>query len=290
MPKDPPRWTQEELERDRGIAIERVIARWERTARYVELFHEVRPHITALFEATDELRELRGARLQQSPRVVEAARYLSSPVLSADDLRTLARGSIARTRIVGDHAERVAAVLRVSLDPIRHPWLAAERQPTGPEREAAIDWTAGVWAANKVATEKRLEAAGEQEEATVAALREAGYVEVPVPSRELLGLDGLDRGRFARETLVAGTKCDIPVRLSDGRLLALECKVANSAVNSIKRLNHEIGDKTAVWRAEFGAQVIPGAVLAGVFKLTHLHRAQSKQAITLFWEHSLSAL
>lgn len=78
--------------------------------------------------------------------------------------------------------------------------------------------------------------------------------------------------------------------MRDGRLLALECKVSNSSINSVKRLNRETGDKARNWRSAFGRQVITGAVLAGVYKLGNLISAQDDPGIVIFWEHDLAPL
>ena len=110
------------------------------------------------------------------------------------------------------------------------------------------------------------------------------------PLRRISSLDDLSRGEFCREALLARSKCDVPVRLRDGRLLALECKVSHSEINSVKRLNREVGGKADQWRAAFGQQVIPAAVLSGVFKLGNLEEAQERQGIALFWEHDLKTL
>ena len=70
----------------------------------------------------------------------------------------------------------------------------------------------------------------------------------------------------------------------------IECKVSNSAVNSVKRVNKEAAGKAAEWLKGFGdQQVIPCAVLSGVFKRHNLLDAQNR-GLTLFWEHNLMAL
>ncbi|MGH2771058.1 MAG: XamI family restriction endonuclease [Actinomycetota bacterium] len=56
--------------------------------------------------------------------------------------------------------------------------------------------------------------------------------------------------------------------------MALECKVSNSALNSVKRLIRETGGKARSWRNAFGLQIVTGAVLAGVYKLGNLLDAQ----------------
>ena len=103
-------------------------------------------------------------------------------------------------------------------------------------------------------------------------------------------LDDLPRGECTREVSLRGAKCDIAVRLHDGRLLALECKVSNSALNSVTRLVRETGGKAERWMIEFGRTVITGGVPSGVYNLTELMRAQDEQKVSLFWEHDLRAL
>lgn len=81
-----------------------------------------------------------------------------------------------------------------------------------------------------------------------------------------------------------------PVRLRDGRLLALECKVSNGPKNSWKRVNREVGGKSEGWRQQFGVMVVTGVVLAGVYDLACLKTAQDNQRVAIFWEHDLSPL
>jgi hypothetical protein len=64
-------------------------------------------------------------------------------------------------------------------------------------------------------------------------------------------------GEFCGETRLAGTRADVVARLRDGRVMAIECKVSNSAVNSYKRLIHDTGGKAATWYRTLGnAQVM----------------------------------
>lgn len=100
---------------------------------------------------------------------------------------------------------------------------------------------------------------------------------------------GLEPGQYSREAVAVGTRADVPVALRDRRLLLIECKVSNSAVNSYKRLNRETAGKAGHWRRELGARAIPAAVLAGVFDLASLTSAQVA-GVTIFWEHDLAQL
>jgi XamI restriction endonuclease len=71
--------------------------------------------------------------------------------------------------------------------------------------------------------------------------------------------------------------------------LGIECKVSNSAVNSIKRLNHDAVAKTKMWHDDFGNQIVAAAVLSGVYDLANLELAQAS-GIFLFWAHDLAKL
>ena len=92
-----------------------------------------------------------------------------------------------------------------------------------------------------------------------------------------------------REVRLGEAKADLAARLADGRLVAAECKVSNSAINSVKRLNREAVGKAAAWRNLYGLQVVPVVVLAGVFRLTNLVDAQNA-GVFIFWEHALNDL
>ena len=100
----------------------------------------------------------------------------------------------------------------------------------------------------------------------------------------------ISAGELYGECRIGDHKSDVPVRLRDGRLLAIECKVSNSAVNSKKRLNNDVGAKAADWKTAFGEQVITACVLSGVYSLGNLLTAQDHQGITVFWAHNLAAL
>ena len=72
--------------------------------------------------------------------------------------------------------------------------------------------------------------------------------------------------------------------------MPIECKVSNSSANSVKRLNNDAAAKAETWIREFGAvNVIPSAVLAGVFKRHNLQAAQD-MGLTLWWAHSLDRM
>ena len=72
--------------------------------------------------------------------------------------------------------------------------------------------------------------------------------------------------------------------------MPIECKVSNSYINSVKRLNNDAAVKAVTWKRDFGVrQVVPTAVLSGVYKLHNLQDAQER-GLTLFWAHGLKPL
>lgn len=80
------------------------------------------------------------------------------------------------------------------------------------------------------------------------------------------------------------------IRLHDTRLMPIECKVSNSGTNSIKRLNNDAAVKAEYWLKAFGAeQIVPAALLSGVFKLRNLEQSQ-RRGLALFWSHDLDKL
>ncbi len=120
-------------------------------------------------------------------------------------------------------------------------------------------------------------------------LRDIGFAEVP--RRNIPLLDAAPApGEFCSESKLGDTRADLVVRLFDRRVLAIECKVSNSAVNSFKRLNHEAAGKARSWLRDFGErQVVPSAVLSGVFGTANLESAQST-GLSLFWAFRLDDL
>eukprot|EP00438_Fugacium_kawagutii_P024322 Skav204920 [mRNA] locus=C9183229:2297:2542:- [translate_table: standard] len=72
--------------------------------------------------------------------------------------------------------------------------------------------------------------------------------------------------------------------------MPIECKVSNSSTNSVKRLNNDAAVKATSWKTDFGLrQVVPSAVLSGVYKLHNLLDAQER-GLTIFWAHDLEPL
>lgn len=221
----------------------------------------------------------------------DALRYMAGPPISADDLKVLAEASLAPNILAGDaaQAQRILDTIVLAVDPSRFPWVAAGRAPTDAEKSAAILASAALITAQRVSTDRRNEGKEVQESAVKAYLKGLGFTEVPTRTiRTLTDAPGL--GEFCGEALVGSRKADVPVRLYDGRLMPIECKVSNSSTNSVKRINNDAAVKAGIWHREFGTnQVVPTAILSGVFKVHNLIQAQTG-GLTMFWAHELLAL
>lgn len=221
----------------------------------------------------------------------DALRYLAGPPISADDLKVLAEASLAPKTLARDtaQAQRILDTILLAVDPRRFPWVADGRAPTDAEKDAAILASAALITAQRVTTDRRNDGKDTQEKAVKDYLVSLGFTEVPTRTIRTL-TDAPAFGEFCSEALVGSRKADIPVRLYDGRLMAIECKVSNSSTNSVKRINNDAAVKAGIWHREFGTnQVVPTAVLSGVFKVHNLVQAQTG-GLVLFWAHELQEM
>ncbi|WP_191089836.1 XamI family restriction endonuclease [Nesterenkonia ebinurensis] len=222
--------------------------------------------------------------------LLTALRYLTAPPISQDDLELLAKLKLTAQWFTTDTraVDRALRVIRLGIDPYRFPWLRRGDVPTEEERESAVLSTAALMASQRIQTDRRNYAKDEQEEAVAAMLRSLGYTEIPRrPMTNTLHFPG--PGEFCSETDFGGGRADLVIRLRDGSIMPVECKVSNSYTNSVKRLNREAAAKAEAWIRRFGTSTIPSAVLSGAFKVDNLLAAQ-EQGLTLFWAHNLHAL
>ena len=222
----------------------------------------------------------------------KAFRYLTAPPISEDDLVTVAEVTLSPSRLMTDPvaAKRVRDSVIAILDHHRFPWIKQKRTPTKSERDSAIMASAALAAAREVETSRRNTSKKSQEDAVKLLLASLKMKEVK--QREIKMLTAApDPGEYCGESRLAGTRADVVARLRDGRVMAIECKVSNSSVNSYKRVVHDTGGKAATWYRTLGdAGVIPCAVLSGVFNPTNLLEVQNKMNVFLFWEHRLKDL
>lgn len=219
-------------------------------------------------------------------------RYLAGPPVSDDDLQVIANvESLAPALLVKnpDALRNVFEVIERIIDPFRFPWVHAGLAPTPQQRKTALLASSVLLAAQRVATERRMDGKDSQETRVKDYLRTLGFAEVP-PARIGTIVNGPQSMQFCAECQLGERKADIVVRLHDTRLMAIECKVSNSALNSLKRINNDAAVKADYWIKEFGAaQVVPVAMLAGVFKVLNLEQALS-HGLALFWAHDLDKL
>lgn len=218
--------------------------------------------------------------------------YLTAPPISEDDLKTLAEASLAASvlRANPDSAHRIRDIVCRILDPHRFPWIGENRDPLPEEKSAAIVASAALVAARKVETFRRNDAKDRQEGKVKELLTFIGFEQVKkhdIPNAS----KAPKPGQFMGETPLAGAKADVVATLWDGRIMAIECKVSNSAVNSYKRIVHDTGGKATIWHREIGrANVIAAAVMNGVFSPANLETVQNDKEVALFWDHRLDDL
>jgi len=292
----PPVWAIDQLEtgRRRGIAAFRRERIGEPLEQYLLYYQAAREAVETILEMTVDLLRVRemAVEILGDEELVDAARYLASPPISRDDLETVAAVTLAPTLMRADpeRAARLMDTILLGLDRERFPWLVEDREATEAERYTAVVSTAAMRAFRQVETWRRSEGKKSQEAQVKDFLRErCGFSEVP--ARKIINISmSPQMGEFCGEADVGARKADVCVRLWDGRLMPIECKVSNSSTNSYKRINNDAAVKAVRWREEFGTQnVVPTAVLAGVFALANLKYAQDN-GLYLIWAHDLDPL
>ena len=289
----PHRWTKEELEADRLLAIQnfRKERMEEPLEAYLEEFEDRQDAFENLLETTLDLRTLADHALEilADTKLQEAVRYIAGPPISLDDLKVVAETNSLSAKSLNakpEDAKRIIDTVLLGLDRRRFPWVSENREPSESEKHAAILASATLLASQRVATNRRSEGKENQETTVVDTLNATGFTKVDTRTVNTLH-DGPAPGEFCRESMLGQRKADVLVGLWDKRLMPIECKVSNSYTNSIKRLNNDAAIKAEVWRKDFGEKnVVPTAVLSGVYKLKHLIAAQDR-GLTLFWAHDL---
>ncbi|MFL6519191.1 MAG: XamI family restriction endonuclease [Chthoniobacterales bacterium] len=293
---EPPQWDEEQLEKDRQKAIQ--IFRRERLEEpleaYLEMFDRYQALFEELLETTLDLTTLRkhGLEIVGNDRLLEGFRYLAGPPISTDDLKTVADvSSINKSRLQANEklVVKIVELVLIALDRRRFPWISEEREPLEKELHAAVVASAALIASQRTSTARRHEGKKAQEQQVEDALLKAGFTKVPTRGITTLS-KAPGAGEFCGESQLGSSKADFVIRLWDDRVLPLECKVSNSALNSVKRLNHDAAAKAEAWKRDFGeTQVVPTAVISGVFKLEKLMNAQQR-GLTLFWAHSIEVM
>lgn len=294
MTATPPKWDATRLSADRQIAI--TLFREERTTEpldhYLAFYEEAYATFSEVMEETEDLkrvREMAAAVLTVKDRQ-HLCRYLASPPLSEDDLSTLADVSLAVGTLLKnpESIDTVMDFILMGLDRERFPWVSEERDPTIAEKQAAMTSTAAMFAMRKTETWRRGHGKS-LEKQLKDFLLSIGMIQVP-PTVITNSSQGPQLGEFCGETPVVGGKADLVVRLFDGRLMPIECKVSNSETNSYKRLIHDCGEKAQAWVGALGsANCLPFAVLSGCYSLGNLNKAQD-MGLSLIWSHDFAPL
>jgi XamI restriction endonuclease len=297
MIKLPRIWSSEELAADVAQAVTKFRAeRLATSDAWESQYKSARVKFEALFATLENLTPegLTDAKLAEAygKGLGDALRYLAGPPISDDDLSVIAGvDSIAPGVLKKDAASlrKVFEVIEQFIDPHRFPWLQDGTGPSPTQREAALLASSVLLAAQRIATERRNDGKAAQESKVKDYLTSIGFTEVPAkPIKTLVG--GPQDMQFCGECVLAERKADVVVRLHDTRLLAIECKVSNSGTNSVKRLNNDAAVKAGLWNKQVGdTQMVPAALLAGVFKLLNLEQAQQR-GLFLFWSHDLDKL
>jgi hypothetical protein len=296
IPVLPPRWDDAQLHSDRIKAID--IFRDERLLepleRFGEEFEKYEDALNNLLESTVDLTQIlpQAVNVMADKASFEVVRYLAAPPVSKDDLLVIAKVESASAKSLRKNPADATAMVRTVLDVLdrkRFPWVMEGRDPTEQERQAAVLASAVLVATQRVQTLRRNEGKQAQEEQVRQALLANGYTQVARRTINTLS-KAPDPGEFCLESALAGRKGDLIVRLQDGRVMPIECKVSNSFTNSIKRLNNDAAVKAVHWTKEFGPRnIVPTAVLSGAFKLSNLQFGQTSN-LTLFWAHDLDRM
>jgi hypothetical protein len=300
----PPRWTEQQLANDliEATALFRKQRMEEPIEAYLDAFDRYQGSVENLMETSMNLAELDAVAIDilTDNRLLEAFRYIVGPPLSADDLKTLSDSALSRKRLESDPGmiQRIVEIVRIGIDRRRFPWVAQSREPAEHEKAAAVLASAAMMAHSRTGTIRRNQGKNRQENLVEDALIQAGLKKIPARPIPTLNFAPTP-GEFCRETILGshkkgdtkrGRKADLVVGLWDHRIMPIECKVSNSAVNSVKRLNNDAARKAETWVKDFGEiTVVPTAVLSGVYKLHNLADAQHR-GLTLFWAHRLPAL
>jgi hypothetical protein len=290
-----PRWSEGELDEARRRAVEvfRVQRMAEPLEAYLEAFDDYQGVVEDLLETTVDLTDLDSTALDilTDPKLLEAFRYVAGPPISADDLKTVAESVLTASRLKADAemVRRIVQVVLAGLDRRRFPWVAERREPTESERNAAVLASAALMAMRKLETSRRSDEKEKQEERVEIVLLQNGFSKVSTRAVGTLAL-APGSGEFCRESMLGTRKADFIIGLWDRRVMPVECKVSNSSTNSVKRLNNDAAVKAETWRQDFGHRnVVPAAILSGVYKLHNLVDAQTR-GLSLFWAHDLRGL
>lgn len=301
VPRLPTRWTDDELAEQAQKSIDAFVDRRlkEPRDRYLDHLVQRQGAILRLFKTlsnvdphnpdTDVVR-----KILLDSELLDALRYVAGPPVSEDDLNVLVTRSTARitkTRIKEEDAlvKAVLALICNMADPIRFPWIDDRRTPARHELKHAIRATTALHATQTLQTERR--GYGRAVEKVLRdRLTDLGYGQVKGPNKNKITAPTHwpAAKTFYGECTVYGRKADILIGLADGRIVAVEAKDSSSALNSIKRVLNDTAAKARHWNTKAGEEIVPVALLSGVFGTESLKSAQAS-GLFLVWTHELDS-
>jgi hypothetical protein len=297
--KVPRVWSRTELEEQAHLSLQQFVERRLREPR-----ERYRKHIGARSHAILNLfKHLSGLdgqapdpevvrQILLTPELYSALRYVAGPPVSADDLGVLVTRSpqkLSKARIKTDDGLAIDILkLICSLsDPVRFPWIASQRKPSMGEIAAAVRSTAVLHASQTLLTERR--GYGKVVEKKLESrLVHAGFGRAKAPAKASIQSprDWPRERTFFGECTVYGRKSDLLIGTSDGRIVAVEAKDSSSIVNSVKRVLNDTAAKAKHWQGMAGQELVPVALLSGVFGTDNLEAAQDS-GLYLVWAHDL---
>ena len=294
-PKKLPLWGTDRLDLDRLAAAERFREELMKIPldQYLRAFQTHADNISRLLAKTADLHQLRerAAEIVTDHELLVVLSALVGPPIAVRDLQTLARAPrLSPATVDADPAlaTRVVETVLEGLDSQRFPWIRDDRKPTAEEKRGAIQSSSAVLATLEVRTTRHAERRSQQEENVHHALLALGLRDVPTRAVATTA-DSPRPGEFYRESVVAGRRADFLIGLWDERLLALECRISSSPLDSARRLRHEAQTKAARWTRTYGSQIVVAVVLSGIYALRDLLAVQH-DSIGLFWTHDIGAL
>ena len=248
--------------------------------------------ILVALRASDCLFDVAGA-LQQSGHHMLVFRHLMAPPISQDQFKIICKPWPKDTEKTGaglsrDKAETVSADFLSWLAPRLAPWLPSNRRPSRREIYSLLMTIAPLIADKRVATARRNRLARVQEVSVIEKLQTQGWQLLPTRTIDQQGAlqprQFMHKARFA-SGISGRAEVDIALGLTDGVVLAMECKVTNDETNSVKRIN-DVLKKAEAWRSHWGNFVQPAALLEGVIKLGDVKRLLDGN-VQVFWSHRL---
>ena len=260
-------------------------------AEWHSIVMRARRDIISALKASNGLTDLPAA-LAQSGAHLRVFRYLLAPPISQDQFKLLCP-AYSKSRenngsaITGARAAAVCAAILAARNVRLTPWLDRGDAPKSIEVRALLHAVAPMLSQQIIATVSRNRLAATQEGAVIALLASKGWTRVN--SGLIQSLSDVPASHYMHKTRFATTtqpqEVDIACGLGKTIVLAMECKVTNDPLNSIKRIN-DVLKKATAWQAHWGSFVRTAALLQGVINYNDVHRLLAAN-VEVFWSHKL---